>query len=154
MVSTHTHSQPIQIVCGGTGALTLSATDGVAGIILIIIQAGIPLDILIIIQAGIPLDILIIIQAGIPVGIAGLVSPLEVLGEAATTTVEAIGDTRIMAAVTGPITTETYITIIEDQLMRMTDVVRAHPEGLLMYPTDNQRVAGRVPISRATHREG
>ena len=141
MVSTHTHSQPIQIVCGGTGALTLSATDGVAGIILIIIQAGIPLD------------ILIIIQAGIPVGIAGLVSPLEVLGEAATT-VEAIGDTRIMAAVTGPITTETYITIIEDQLMRMTDVVRAHPEGLLMYPTDNQRVAGRVPISRATHREG
>ena len=129
MVSTHTHSQPIQTVCGGTGALTLSATDGVAGIILIIIQAG------------------------IPVGIAGLVSPLEVLGEAATT-VEAIGDTRIMAAVTGPITTETYITIIEDQLMRMTDVVRAHPEGLLMYPTDNQRVAGRVPISRATHREG
>ena len=129
MVSTHTHSQPIQIVCGGTGALTPSATDGVAGIILIIIQAG------------------------IPVGIAGLVSPLEVLGEAATT-VEAIGDTRIMAAVTGPITTETYITIIEDQLMRMTDVVRAHPEDLLMYPTDNQRVAGRVPISRATHREG
>ena len=97
--------------------------------------------------------ILIIIQAGIPVGIAGLVSPLEVLGEAATT-VEAIGDTRIMAAVTGPITTETYITIIEDQLMRMTDVVRAHPEGLLMYPTDNQRVAEPVPISRATHREG
>ena len=129
MVSTHTHSQPIQTVCGGTGALTPSATDGVAGIILIIIQAG------------------------IPVGIAGLVSPLEVLGEAATT-VEVIGDTRIMAAVTGPITTETYITIIEDQLMRMTDVVRAHPEGLLMYPTDNQRVAGRVPISRATHREG
>jgi hypothetical protein len=99
--------------------------------------------------------ILIIIQAGIPVGIAGLVSPLdgEALGEAATT-VEAIGDTRIMAAVTGPITTETYITIIEDQLMRMTDVVRAHPEGLLMYPTDNQRVAEPVPISRATHREG
>ena len=129
MVSTHTHSQPIQTVCGGTGALTPSATDGVAGIILIIIQAG------------------------IPVGIAGLVSPLEVLGEAATT-VEAIGDTRIMAAVTGPITTETYITIIEDQLMRMTDVVRAHPEGLLMYPTDNQRVAEPVPISRATHREG
>ena len=130
MVSTHTHSQPIQTVCGGTGALTPSATDGVAGIILIIIQAG------------------------IPVGIAGLVSPLEVLGEAATTTVEAIGDTRIMAAVTGPITTETYITIIEDQLMRMTDVVRAHPEGLLMYPTDNQRVAEPVPISRATHQEG
>ena len=129
MVSTHTHSQPIQTVCGGTGALTLSATDGVAGIILIIIQAG------------------------IPVGIAGLVSPLEVLGEAATT-VEAIGDTRIMAAVTGPITTETYITITEDQLIPMTDVVRAHPEDLLMYPTDNQRVAGRVPISRATHREG
>lgn len=129
MVSTHTHSQPIQIVCGGTGALTPSAMDGVAGIILIIIQAG------------------------IPVGIAGLVFPLEVLGEAATT-VEAIGDTRIMAAVTGPITTETYITIIEDQLMRMTDVVRAHPEGLLMYPTDNQRVAEPVPISRATHREG
>ena len=129
MVSTHTHSQPIQIVCGGIGALTPSATDGVAGIILIIIQAG------------------------IPVGIAGLVSPLEVLGEAATT-VEAIGDTRIMAAVTGPITTETYITIIEDQLMRMTDVVRAHPEDLLMYPTDNQRVAELVPISRATHREG
>ena len=68
--------------------------------------------------------------------------------------VEAIGDTRIMAAVTGPITEETYITIIEDQLMRMTDVVRAHPEGLLMYPTDNQRVAEPVPISRATHREG
>ena len=138
MVSTHTHSQPIQTVCGGTGALTPSATDGVAGIILIIIQAG------------------------IPVGIAGLVSPLEVLGEAATTTVEAIimaavtttVEAIIMAAVTGPITTETYITIIEDQLMRMTDVVRAHPEGLLMYPTDNQRVAGRVPISRATHREG
>ena len=129
MVSTHTHSQPIQTVCGGTGALTLSATDGVAGIILIIIQAG------------------------IPVGIAGLVSPLEVLGEAATT-VEVIGDTRIMAAVTGPITTETYITITEDQLIPMTDVVRAHPEDLLMYPTDNQRVAGRVPISRATHREG
>ena len=129
MVSTHTHSQPIQIVCGGTGALTLSATDGVAGIILIIIQAG------------------------IPVGIAGLVSPLEVLGEAATT-VEAIGDTRIMAAVTGPITTETYITIIEDQLIPMTDVIPDYPEDLLMYPTDNQRVAGRVPISRATHREG
>lgn len=130
MVSTHTHSQPIQIVCGGTGALTLSATDGVAGIILIIIQAG------------------------IPVGIAGLVSPLEVLGEAATTTVEAIGDTRIMAAVTGPITEETYITIIEDQLIPMTDVIPDYPEDLLMYPTDNQRVAGRVPISRATHREG
>ena len=131
MVSTHTHSQPIQIVCGGTGALTPSAMDGVAGIILIIIQAG------------------------IPVGIAGLVSPLdgEALGEAATT-VEAIGDTRIMAAVTGPITTETYITIIEDQLMRMTDVVRAHPEDLFMYPTDNQLVAELVPISRATHREG
>lgn len=131
MVSTHTHSQPIQIVCGGTGALTLSATDGVAGIILIIIQAG------------------------IPVGIAGLVSPLdgEALGEAATT-VEAIGDTRIMAAVTGPITEETYITIIEDQLIPMTDVIPDYPEDLLMYPTDNQRVAGRVPISRATHREG
>ena len=129
MVSTHTHSQPIQTVYGGTGALTPSATDGVAGIILIIIQAG------------------------IPVGIAGLVSPLEVLGEAATT-VEAIGDTRIMAAVTGPITTETYITIIEDQLIPMTDVIPDYPEGLLMYPTDNQRVAGRVPISRATHREG
>ena len=129
MVSTHTHSQPIQTVYGGTGALTPSATDGVAGIILIIIQAG------------------------IPVGIAGLVSPLEVLGEAATT-VEAIGDTRIMAAVTGPITTETYITIIEDQLIPMTDVIPDYPEDLLMYPTDNQRVAGRVPISRATHREG
>ena len=129
MVSTHTHSQPIQIVCGGTGALTPSATDGVAGIILIIIQAG------------------------IPVGIAGLVSPLEVLGEAATT-VEAIGDTRIMAAVTGPITTETYITIIEDQLIPMTDVIPDYPEDLLMYPTDNQRVAGPVPISRATHQEG
>ena len=129
MVSTHTHSQPIQIVCGGTGALTPSAMDGVAGIILIIIQAG------------------------IPVGIAGLVSPLEVLGEAATT-VEAIGDTRIMAAVTGPITTETYITIIEDQLIPMTDVIPDYPEDLLMYPTDNQRVAEPVPISRATHREG
>ena len=129
MVSTHTHSQPIQTVCGGTGALTPSATDGVAGIILIIIQAG------------------------IPVGIAGLVSPLEVLGEAATT-VEAIGDTRIMAAVTGAITEETYITIIEDQLIPMTDVIPDYPEDLLMYPTDNQRVAGRVPISRATHREG
>ena len=128
MVSTHTHSQPIQTVCGGTGALTPSATDGVAGIILIIIQAG------------------------IPVGIAGLVSPLEVLGEAATT-VEVIGDTRIMAAVTGPITEETYITIIEDQLIPMTDVIPDYPEDLLMYPTDNQRVAGRVPISRATHRE-
>ena len=129
MVSTHTHSQPIQTVYGGTGALTPSATDGVAGIILIIIQAG------------------------IPVGIAGLVSPLEVLGEAATT-VEAIGDTRIMAAVTGAITEETYITIIEDQLIPMTDVIPDYPEDLLMYPTDNQRVAGRVPISRATHREG
>ena len=129
MVSTHTHSQPIQIVCGGTGALTPSAMDGVAGIILIIIQAG------------------------IPVGIAGLVFPLEVLGEAATT-VEAIGDTRIMAAVTGPITTETYITIIEDQLIPMTDVIPDYPEDLLMYPTDNQRVAEPVPISRATHREG
>lgn len=129
MVSTHTHSQPIQIVCGGTGALTPSATDGVAGIILIIIQAG------------------------IPVGIAGLVSPLEVLGEAATT-VEAIGDTRIMAAVTGPITVETYITITEDQLIPMTDVIPDYPEDLLMYPTDNQRVAGPVPISRATHQEG
>lgn len=129
MVSTHTHSQPIQTVCGGTGALTPSATDGVAGIILIIIQAG------------------------IPVGIAGLVSPLEVLGEAATT-VEAIGDTRIMAAVTGPITVETYITITEDQLIPMTDVIPDYPEDLLMYPTDNQRVAGPVPISRATHQEG
>ena len=107
MVPTHTHSQPIQTVCGGTGALTPSATDGVAGIILIIIQAG------------------------IPVGIAGLVSPLEVLGEAATT-VEAIGDTRIMAAVTGAITEETYITIIEDQLMRMTDVIPDYPEDLLV----------------------
>ena len=129
MVSTHTHSQPIQTVCGGTGALTPSATDGVAGIILIIIQAG------------------------IPVGIAGLVSPLEVLGEAATT-VEVIGDTRIMAAVTGPITEKTYITIIEDQLIPMTDVIPDYPEDLLMYPTDNQRVAELVPISRATHREG
>ena len=67
---------------------------------------------------------------------------------------EAIGDTRIMAAVTGPITTETYITIIEDQLIPMTDVIPDYPEDLLMYPTDNQRVAGPVPISRATHQEG